>query len=257
MDHSDDKTFLAHIQDLARRADHSGYITFSDFLDDHKQSLLSQSVGRLSVCMDQFGGFEGAERVVVAFYPDYLKDTLDEAVKDALCVLKITLADRRFLKRIPEHRDYLGAIMGTGIKREMIGDVIVNEEGAFVVVLREMAAYLIQEMTSVGAAIVSVREATGEEIPEPERGRESVISLSSLRLDALVAHGFKMGRTEASKVIRAGLVFRNGSPIQDPDKSVALGDKITLRGKGRIILREEKAVSKSGRKQILIEQFGK
>lgn len=257
MDHSDDKTFLAHIQDLARRADQSGYITFSDFLDDHKQSLLSQSVGRLSVCMDQFGGFEGAERVVMAFYPEYLKDILEEAVKEALCILKISLADRRFLKRIPEHRDYLGAIMGTGIKREMIGDVIVNEEGAFVVVLRDMADYLIKEMTSVGAAIVSVREAMGEEIPEPERGRESVISLSSLRLDALVAHGFKMGRTEAAKVIRGGLVFRNGSPVLDPDKSVSLGDKITLRGKGRIILREEKAISKSGRKQILIEQFGK
>lgn len=257
MDHSEDKLFLSRVHELADRAENGGYITFSDFLDDHKQSLLSQSVGRLSVCLETYGGYEGAERVVIVFYPDYLSEMREEAKDEAIALLKITLADKRFLKRIPEHRDYLGAIMGTGIRREKVGDVLLDDEGAYVFVVRDMVDYLKQEMTSVGAAVVSVREVPKSEAPKREGGKESVVSVASLRLDAFVAHGFRMGRNEAVKVIRGGAVLRNGAMLQDPDKTIAVGDKITLRGKGRIILLEDLGISRSGRHQVRIERFGK
>lgn len=256
-DNSDDRLFLARIDDLAQEAENKGYITFSDFLDDHKQSLLAQSVGRLSVCMKRTGGFEEAERVIAVFYPSYTKDMLQDVIDAELCLLKITLADQRFLKKIPEHRDYLGAILGTGIKREKVGDILLSEDGAYVWALSEIVPYLIQELTSVGAALVSVKQVEKTEMPAPPKGKEEVISVSSLRLDAMISHGFRMGRTEAAKMIRAGLVFRTGVMVQDPDKQVSEGDKLTLRGRGRLVVKNIIGVSRSGRTQVTIEVFGK
>lgn len=254
-DNQDDKWFIAHIEDLAEEALRSDYVTFSDFLDDHRQSLLAHKTGRLSVCSELWGGYENAERVICAFYPPFMKDLVRDMIGGAMTLLRITPADQRFLKRELTHRDYLGSIMGTGIKREKIGDILLDDEGAWLFVTSDMADYLKEEMTSVGRSVVSIREAQMEELPPPPKGEEQVISLSSLRLDAVVAHGFHMGRGEAAKWITQGLVARNGQMINDADKKTAIGDKISVRGKGRLIIKEERGVSRSGRLQILVEKF--
>ena len=260
-ENQDDKWFLARIEDLIEEADKGGYVTFSDFLDDHKQSLLTHSVGRLSICKETFGGFQEAERKIAAFCPDfYLKedpDYLKNQFSEALCYLRIEPVDRRFLKKIPEHRDYLGAILGTGIKREKIGDLLLNEFGCVAIVKAEIADYLMSELTSVGAAIVHVTKVTAEALPAAERGVEMTISVSSLRIDSLVSHGFQMGRESAQKMIRQGLVSRNGAVVVNGDRLAQEGDKLTLRGKGRILIREDLGISKSGRHRVLIEKFVK
>ncbi|MCF0135880.1 MAG: hypothetical protein HUJ69_05600 [Lachnospiraceae bacterium] len=207
--------------------------------------------------MLRWGGYDGAERICLLFYPDYLSSSLEDEKQQALCLLHIKLADKRFLKRIPEHRDYLGAILGTGIKREKVGDIGISEDGAYVFVLREIAGYLVQELTSVGPAVVTVEEAPHTDMPTREKGKEMLISLASLRMDSVVAHGFHLGRGDAAKAIRAGIVLCNGAPVTDPDKLAHIGDKITLRGKGRVILREDRGPSRSGRIQVLVEYFGK
>ena len=260
-ENQEDKWFLARVEDLAEEADKGGYVTFSDFLDDHKQSLLTHSVGRLSICKETFGGYEEAERRIAAFCPDfYIKenpDYLKEQFQSELCYLRIEPADKRFLKKIPGHRDYLGAILGTGIKREKVGDLLIDENGCVVIVKREIADYLKQELTGVGAAIVHVSECGSEALPAAEKGVEMTISVSSLRIDSLVAHGFQMGRESAQKLIRQGLVSRNGMVVVNGDRIAEPGDKLTLRGKGRLIVREDLGISKSGRHRVKIERFAK
>lgn len=256
MQQQDDKWFIGHMEDLAVTADQTGYITFSDFLDDHQRSLLSAMEGRLPVCLSYFGGYPEAERQVAVFYPDYMKETLEELAGEELTLLWIKPLDMRFLKKIPGHRDYLGALMGTGIRRDKLGDLLTTEQGAYLWVKREMSAYIQQELTGVGAASVMVQEVAASKLPKPETGELSVISVSSLRLDAVISRGFNMGRSEAVKWIAAGKAARNGTQVLDGDKQVAIGDKITLRGKGLLKILEEKGLSKSGRIQLLTERLG-
>ena len=252
----DDKWFIGHMEDLAVTADQTGYVTVSDFLDDHQRSLLSKLEGRLPVCMAFFGGYAEAERVVAVFYPDFLTESLEEIIQEELQLLWIQPLDLRFVKRIPGHRDYLGALMGTGIRRDKLGDLLTNEKGAYLWTKKDIAPYIVRELTGVGPTSVLVKEVAASEMPEPEMGTEVVVSVSSMRLDAVVSRGFNMGRSEAAKWVVAGKVFRNGIQILDVDKTVAVGDKITLRGKGLLKIKENKGISKSGRIQLLVERLG-
>lgn len=252
----DDKWFIGHMEDLAVTADQTGYVTFSDFLDDHQRSLLSKLEGRLPVCIAFFGGYTEAERSIAVFYPDYLTESLTEIVQEELQLLWIQPLDLRFVKRIPGHRDYLGALMGTGIRRDKLGDLLTTEKGAYLWVKKEIAPYIMQELTGVGATSVLVKHVEASEMPEPEAGTEAVVSVSSMRLDAVISRGFNMGRSEAAKWIVAGKVLRSGIQMLDVDKTVAVGDKITLRGKGLLKIKEDKGLSKSGRIQLLVERLG-
>lgn len=251
-----DQVLLSHLRDLSRRAYEGGYITVSDFLDERQLGLLSSMEGRLSVSMAPEGVFEEAERQAVFFVPPEMKPYLKESIDDALCCLKIELQDRRFLSRPPEHRDYLGALMGLGIKREKLGDIRLQGMDAYLVCKREIAPYIIESLTSVGRSLVMISYAQQEEYPEPPKGIESVISVASLRLDALVARGFNLSRDDAQKAIRQGLVFIDGQESLEPDRMLEIGKRITFRSKGRLILRESKGSSRSGREQIRVEFFG-
>ena len=252
----DDKWFIGHMEDLAVTADQNGYPAFSDFLDDHQRSLLSKLEGRLPVCLAYFGGYADAERVMAVFYPEYLSESLQEIMEEELQLLWIQPLDLRFVKRIPGHRDYLGALMGTGIRRDKLGDLLTTEKGAYLWAKKEIAPYIVQELTGVGPTSVLVKPVPSSDMPEPESGADAVVSVSYMRLDAVVSRVFNMGRSEASKWIVAGKAMKNGQQILDVDKPVAVGDKITLRGKGLLKIKEDKGLSKSGRIQLLVERLG-
>lgn len=244
------------MEDLAVTADQTGYPVCSDFLDDHQRSLLSKMEGRLPVCLTYFGGYEEAERQMAVFYPEYLQESLGEILEEELAFLWIQPLDLRFVKRIPGHRDYLGALMGTGIRRDKVGDLVTTEKGAYLWIKSEMAPYVMQELTGVGATSVMVKEVPPSEMPEMQAGVESVVSVSSMRMDAVVSRGFNMGRSEAAKWITAGKALRNGQQILDGDKTVSVGDKLTLRGKGLLKIKEDRGISRSGRLQLLVERLG-
>ena len=219
------------MEDLAVTADQTGYITFSDFLDDHQRSLLSAMEGRLPVCLTSFGGYPEAERQMAVFYPEYMKESLPELVQEEL-------------------------MMGTGVRRDKLGDLLTTDQGAYLWVKNEMSSYIQRELTSVGAAGVMVQAVSVQELPKVQEGTLSIISISSLRIDAVISRGFHMGRAEALKWIAAGRAMRNGLQVLEGDKPVLVGDKITLRGKGRLKILENKGLSKSGRIQLVIECLG-
>ena len=259
VEQENDKWLKAHLEDLSMQADRGGFLTVSDFLDERQQSLLSRSSreGRLSVSIWMYGGDEKSERKVACFFPEYLEESKESLLLEQLSLILIAPLDHRFMPRELTHRDYLGALMGLGIKREKIGDIRLGEEGAYVIVKEEIAQFICQELTSVGKTLTEAKIVPWTKLPPAEKGQLNVISVSSLRLDSLVSRGFSLGRTQAAKFIAAGLVFLNGISVTQPDRSVSITDKITLRGKGKILLSEDKGLSKSGRHQILIEKFGK
>lgn len=252
MDDKERNWFISRMEDLADRADQTGYMIFSDFLDGYQLSLLRDMQRHLTTEVTFYGGYEDAERRMASFYPSFLQVQTEDFPIEALL---ITPKAPQFLTKAPGHRDYLGALMGLGIKREKLGDILLQEQGAVVFVREDMASYIQEGVTSVGAADVKVTvQDRGIAVKAPE-GKRILVSLASLRLDALLSKGFAISRGDASNWIAAGKVQKNWRDCTAGDEPVREGDVITLRGMGRIKCIEEKGRSKSGRIQLMIERF--
>lgn len=114
------------------------------------------------------------------------------------------------------HRDYLGALMGLQIKRERIGDILVGGHGAEILVLRDMADFLLLHFAQAGRKRLSVSCVPLAEIRVPEvHETEGEGSVASMRLDSMIALIFALSRSDAQEFISRGLVFVNQQPCPE------------------------------------------
>ena len=156
----------------------------------------------------------------------------------------------------PTHRDFLGALMGSGIARETVGDICVNTGSCDFFVTSELAPYLLQSFDSVGRTKVSLSPIplADVQIPTPEV-KEIRDTLASLRLDSVLSSGFRISRGLAAEYIHAGKVAVDGLPLEKPDKMVSEGAKISLRGSGKIQLYRVGQLTKKGRISVVIHRY--
>lgn len=244
---NEDKLILAQAEDRIRQCEERSYMTSTSFLDPHQQSVLRQAIARQSThggygcSLEFYGGYPDAERVVLVCLPDYL--TLENA--EPLTVIRVRPIGGGSIgaARSPgssskgkqlTHRDYLGSLMGMGIKREMIGDILVRDDGADIIVLDEMSDYLMREYRKAGRTNLSAEQVSIADLIIPEPKVKAVRdTVASLRLDNMVSAAFGIPRTKAVLAIQSGLVFVNHVEASKPDASVEEGDLITLRRSGR------------------------
>ena len=155
------------------------------------------------------------------------------------------------------HKDYLGALMKLGLKREKVGDIVVAEDGADIIVVSEFAEILKKELptlTRFENATITINEIT--EIRKKEIKIENIeIIVPSLRIDNIVSDLARTSRSKAAQIIAQERVFINGQNETKVSKQIKLGDIITIRGKGRFIIKEFKGTTRSGRTVILIEKY--
>jgi RNA-binding protein YlmH len=236
-------------------------ITTSSFLSPHGRSIaekMFRSGEAGSVRYGFYGGYADAERVLAVFLPEYIEKTPEEHFKDEpddnpLTVLRVTLK-----KGSPEltHRDYLGSLMGLGITRESTGDILVRKDGADIIVLKEMAPFIMMNMEKAGRARLIIEEVSISDLTVPETHRTEVTeSVSSLRLDSIVSAAFGLSRGKASEAISGGIVFVNGVTVTKPEKQLSEGDKIVLRGRGKAVFTAVKGTSSKGRTVIVLEKY--
>ena len=199
-----------------------------------------------------FGGYPDAERKMLLFLPDYLDETWLTG-EDSPC---ICLRASFYQGDSPNHRDFLGALMGAGITRESVGDICVDEDSCDFFVTQEIAPYVLQNFTSAGRAHVRLTAIPLESarIPAPEV-KEIRDTLASLRLDSVVAGGFRIGRSLAGQYIAAGKVAVDGLPCEKSDKLVSQGAKISLRGMGKICLDSVGSRTKKDRISVIIHRY--
>ena len=199
-----------------------------------------------------FGGFEGAERQMLIYVPEYMElDTLLE--EDApLCCLRTTFFEEDSLS----HRDFLGALMGAGIGRETVGDICVGKGYCDFFVTAEIAPYILQSFTSAGRTKLSISQIplADVSIPEPEV-KEIKDTLASLRLDSVISSGFRIGRSLAAQYVSAGKAAIDGLPCEKPDKAVTEGAKISVRGLGKIKLASIGNRTKKDRISVVIHRY--
>ena len=245
----EDQIFLNHIADLDRACDVRGIAVFGNFLDLRQQSMVQASVqhwmSRLLLC----GGYEDAERKIPVFLPPYVQ----EADLDThLCVLDISHRGTKPLS----HRDYLGAVLGLGVKREKIGDILVSENGCQMIAVKEIAPFLTSNFDKAGSQTIEVAVRPLSALQAVEiKSALMTDTVPSLRLDCLIASAFSLSRAEACRQIAGGKVFVSGMQQMKTDHTVKEGDKLVLRGKGKAVLIKVGGKSRKDRIFVTFERF--
>ena len=257
---SDEKILFAKIEDKARQCSEISMITNSVFLDMHERSAVTGMKNPFGDAkMYFYGGFCDAERTVAVFMPEYINDEPIEyfnAYPDDDPISVIEIEKDKFSPPLG-HRDYLGALMGLGIKREMTGDIIVSENGCKMAVLSKLAPFIAENLSKAGRGTLKAK------IIPPSQAREGAkavgipdsFTVSSMRLDSVVKNAFRLSRGDAAHAIESGVVYVNDVECTKPDRKIADGDKVVFRRKGRIIVNDCSSVSKKGRIIVEIIRF--
>ena len=240
----EERYLRAHLEELAERSRSRGMWTYSDFLSLYEQSLIPAGTPFL-----RLGGYEGAERVIAAFGSE---EDLGYGPTPPLSVVRVAAASARFDAGMG-HRDFLGALMGLGIKRQCLGDIVVGDHEACVVCLSSVAEHIRDQLTSVGRTSVTcelVDSVPDAMAPQPE---ERSVVVASLRIDALVSAVYHLSRGDARTLFERELVFCDGRRIDAPGYRPAPGSIVSVRGRGRFRYLEETGRTKKGNAVVLCQ----
>lgn len=241
------------LNELALRAAHTGVACASRFLEPSQLDLARAAANRAGSRVAFWGGYEGAERVIAAFYDVDPPEPWDWPVQ----ALRIEW-NAKFSN--PGHRDLLGAVMGLGIERETTGDIAMGEyrgeKCAYLFALSDMADYIAASLEGAGRASVKVRVA--EETPRllPPEGVEMRLTVQQERLDAVLAAACRLSRGEAQKLVAAGLVKLNHAVNTHSDAKLSAGDLISARGHGRIRVDAFGGETRRGRRVVTVFKYG-
>ena len=247
----EDRMLLAKIWDKINAGIRRNIIASTGFLSPRELEMTRYLFGDLEGLLS-FGGYDGAERKVLCYLPDYLDtSTLYELDSPVVC-----LRASFYENDSPNHRDFLGALMGCGISRECVGYICVSKGSCDFFVTAEISPYLLQNFTGAGRVKLRLTQIplTEASIPEPEV-KEIRDTLASLRLDSVISSGFRIGRSLAAQYVASGKAAIDGLPCEKPDKQVAAGMKISLRGLGKIKIHSVNGQTKKGRISVVIHRY--
>lgn len=247
----EERVLLAHILDKCEQSRNRNIPAATDFLSPAGQRA-AQDLLHAAAIHDGYafcGGYERAERRMLLFLPDWQEEA-DES--EYMTALRCTYRKEDTLT----HRDFLGALMAQGVTREKLGDILVSEGSTDLIVSRDIAPYLLQNVTGAGRVKLTLCEIGLPELHIPAlKIREIRDTVSTLRLDAVAASGFSMSRGRAQELISAGRVQLNHRETLKSDAPVAQGDVISARGLGKFEVVEVGGLSKKGRTALLLRRY--
>ncbi len=254
IEHIDDKEqhiVMRKIIDKAEAVLKYHETNYTDFLDPYQRELARSILNRLDVSYYGEGGLEEAERKSIIIFPEYMtKNTIEE---NPIRAIKI---EGSFKFNSVNHRDFLGAIMGLGIKREVVGDIFVKEDFATVILHADILDFVMYNLDQIGKESVDVKEIDLTEVEKPiEEYTDVNLTISSLRLDALISGVCKMSRNKASILINQNKVKVNWRPIDNISFEINEGDVLSIRKFGRVKLIECLGHSKKGKEKIRVRVY--
>ena len=245
----EDKLILSRAEDAIYIAERSYQIKTVGFLNPHQRSLIAKNVYlNKDINVYFIGGDEDAERRVMICCPQFVDINIDEIIN----VIRIKGRDVGKLN----HRDYLGSLMGLGITRENIGDILCAEDGAFVFVKKDIASFIMQNLEKIGRHGVKTElcSCSEAELPKPKL-KEISGTVSSIRLDAVLSLGIGVSRAKAAELINSGLISLNFEVCESVSEKVNEGDLISARGYGRMRLQQVGGLTRKKRIGITVVRF--
>ncbi len=249
---SEERVVLARVLDQMERAQRRSIPCATQFLSSAQRAAAEPLLAASGHPKCLFtGGYEGAERTICVFLPDW-QEAEDYDPGDDLSAVEAAFPPNAQLS----HRDLLGGLMGIGLTREKVGDILVRKENAQVIVLREAAPILLSQFDQAGRYRLKLREIPLSQLaPVPVQVKVVHDTVAALRLDAVLASGFSIARGKAADLISAGRVSVNHRECVKGDKAVAEGDVLTCRGLGKCVLTAVGGQSRKGRVMIEIERY--
>ena len=247
---SENEVTLRHLLDLCRKSEKTGVWQYSGFLSPAEQDdfLRSREAAGFSFRLD--GGYENAERRILAAGNEA------EAGQPELPVSVIAVRPKseKYAEEL-SHRDYLGAILGLGIERSLIGDILVREKRAWFFCLSSAAEMLVTALSQVRRTTVTA-EIAGADVPELQpRFAPMRMNIASERLDAVVASFAGLSRGQADRLFAAGKVFVNGRMVTDRSIRLKQGDKLSVRGTGKAVYEGIEYETKKSRLMVRLSKL--
>ena len=251
--HPEERVALARALDQLERAQNRSIPCATQFLSPAQRAALEPLIAAVGHPRHLFcGGYEGAERTICVFLPDWQEAEDWDAAEELAaveCAYPPTGADLT-------HRDLLGGLMGIGLVRERVGDILVGERAAQIVCLKEAAPIILSQFDQAGRYRLKLREISLAELsPAPAQVKLIHDTVAALRLDAVLASGFSLARGKAAEAVAAGRVSLNHRECLKPDRPVGEGDVLICRGLGKCVLKAVGGQSRKGRVIIEIERY--
>lgn len=253
---SDQRILLARILDKVDLATVRGVPSTSHFLSPGEQVAVTNLLNGYGHPKHLFfGGYESAERKICVFLPDWQE--IDDFLAD-IEGCPLTALTAKFSRESSDisHRDILGSLMGLGITREKLGDILLCDGYAQLILLKESAHIIASQWESAGRHKLSVSPCNLSDLtPKPPQIKTIRDTVATLRLDGVLASGFSLSRSKAAALVSAGRVAVNHIECTKSDKQISQGDILTARGLGKCLVREVLGASKKGRIMIVLERY--
>lgn len=237
--------------ELSKLSYQRGIVTYSDFLNLNELNILhTMPKNELYTNYEVFGGYDFSERQMVAFLPDALCYDYFYPIS----VLKISPLQKKFAESL-SHRDYLGAILNLGIERSKIGDILVQESSAVLFIHQSLETFVQEELSRVRHTSVTVEPEPLHNFSYTPKVEEKKGTVSSLRLDSLMALAFSSSRTKLVSYIENGKVFVNGKLITSNGYQIREEDIISVRGLGKFQYKQTLSQTKKGRYFVTVHLY--
>lgn len=250
----DEKIKFAHVLDLADRCEKRNIVTSGAFLTESERvraEAMLRSAGFQSFAF--WGGYEDAERTCPVFLPEYIEEVDNDTAE--ITFVSVTVDKFNMKSADFSHRDVLGSLMGLGLEREAVGDIVAKGgEGAFVL-RKSVLPFVFESLLKIGRYPVEVRECPDMIFERRDDFEEKSDTVASMRLDGILASVFSLSRSVASDKISAGLVQVNALTVKKTDFDVKEGDKISLKGSGKALLLKTDGLSRKGRIRIVYRKY--
>ena len=258
----EDKLLVSKVLDKLKFVHTKNQIQVTDFLDAYQQNTVSKVLkasNETNYILS--GGYEEAQRKMLFIYPEKIEEifskenTNNSIIMQNIKVISIILPQE--LQGKYNHSEYLGGIMKLGIKREIIGDIIVNETGADIIVQNEMADYLkrqLQELTRFQKSEIFIKEISELNIA-PIQKEEITILIPQMRLDVIVSEILHLSRSKANEIIAGERVFRNDELKTKNATTLKENDILTIRGKGKFEIGQILSTTSKGKIRLMVRKY--
>jgi len=251
----EDKIAFAKVLDQVAFCAKNHEPAFTEFLDPHRAGIMLAALGDMraeGLQVSAFGGYDEAERVMLGFWQEYITPSNDD-----FPIAPIRLRyDAKYAQGLT-HRDFLGATLGTGITRALVGDIAVMASQTILFVHTDIADYLTGALDKIGRLRVTAEPCPPEELFVYQLARiEERITVASLRLDVVAGALFRMSRSQIGDLIDGEKVLINWMTAKATAQMKA-GDMITVRGTGRAKITEILGETKKERIVISCERYAR
>ena len=237
--------------ELAERSYKCSQYFFTGFLSATDISLLHETAREHKHKYELWGGSDSAERKMARFGE---KELIGYEVEFPIVILCVEPVLKKFSDDFT-HRDFLGAIMNLGIKRETIGDILVLDKLAYVFVDEKIADYIMENLDKVRHTHMKVSRIKELPVEFQAKRKACEILVSSLRLDVVIAGKYNMSRNQVLELFRTKKIFLNERICENNSYTVKKDDIIAVRGYGKMIFKEISGETRKGRVYIQVEEY--